>query len=210
MGDTNSVMSSQIAAVPKSTVALLWSFAFLSYLLRMNIAVSQQYMAKEFAFSDVQIGYIFTGFLIAYTLFQIPGGLLGDKFGPRIVLGICGSCWVVTTALMGLLPGRLWSGAAAALMTIVVLRFIHGIAEAPTYPVAMTAVSCWFPARQHALINALIFTGSTAGSAFAPPAVAHIMAALGWRATFYMTAILPLGSGCDLVVAHERSAAREL
>jgi ACS family glucarate transporter-like MFS transporter len=56
----------------------------------------------------------------------------------------------------------------------------------------MIAVADWFPIRQHAFVNALIFTGSTAGSAFAPPVVAHIMNALGWRATFYLTAILPL------------------
>ena len=175
-----------------SIVALLWAFAFLSYLLRMNITVAQQFIAKEFVFSDVEIGYIFSGFLIGYSIFQIPGGVLGDRFGPRLVLGCFGIWWAVTTVLTGFLPGRVWHAAGMVLAVLLALRFLHGIGEAATYPVAMTAVSNWFPARQHAFINALIFTGSTAGSAFAPPLVAHIMQALGWRAAFYLTAILPL------------------
>jgi MFS transporter, ACS family, glucarate transporter len=183
---------SDLLTTRKSVVALLWGFAFLSYLLRMNITVAQQYMARELVLTDVQIGAVFSAFLIGYSLFQIPGGVLGDKFGPRLVLGISGLWWVVTTALTGLLPGRLWPGIALALPVLLILRFLHGVGEAATYPVAMTAVADWFPVRQHAFVNALIFTGSTSGSAFAPPLVAHIMNALGWRATFYLTAILPL------------------
>jgi ACS family glucarate transporter-like MFS transporter len=74
----------------------------------------------------------------------------------------------------------------------VVVRFLHGVGEAPTYPVVMTAISDWIPPRQHAFVNSLIFTGSTLGAAFAPPLVAQIMAAFGWRATFYLTAIIPV------------------
>ncbi len=173
-------------------VLLLWSFAFLSYLLRMNITVAQQYIARDFQFTDTQIGSIFSAFLIGYSLFQIPGGVLGDKWGPRLVLGACGFWWAVTTALTGFLPGRLLSSTVAVLSAFIGIRFLLGIAQAPTYPVAMTAVSGWFPARQHALITSLIFTGSTLGSAFAPPAVAQLMTRFGWRTTFYLAAILPL------------------
>jgi MFS transporter, ACS family, glucarate transporter len=186
------VVTSQLRGSRGSIVALLWSFAFLSYLLRVNITVAQQYMAREFAFSDTQIGYIFSAFLIGYSLFQIPGGALGDKWGPRLVLGACGAWWVVTTSLTGLLPGRIWSGTGAILLLLIAIRFLHGVGQAATYPVAMTAVSNWFPARQHAFVNAVIFTGSTVGSAFAPPVVAQIMTAYGWRAAFYLTAALPL------------------
>jgi ACS family glucarate transporter-like MFS transporter len=66
------------------------------------------------------------------------------------------------------------------------------VGEASTYPVAMTAVAEWFPPLKHAFINSVIFTGSTSGAAFAPPLVAYIMNALGWRATFYCTAIPPV------------------
>jgi ACS family glucarate transporter-like MFS transporter len=176
----------------RGVIALLWAFAFLSYLLRINITVAQQLMARELSFSTQQVGYIFTAFLVGYTLFQVPAGVAGDRFGPRVVFTISGLCWAATTLLTGLAPGLLFTGAAFALGSLLVFRFLHGAFEAATYPVAMSAVSDWFPARQHALVTAIVFTGSTLGAAFAPPLVANIMNALGWRATFYLAAVLPV------------------
>jgi MFS transporter, ACS family, glucarate transporter len=176
----------------RGILSLLWAFAFLSYLLRINITVAQQLMARELSLSDIQVGYVFTAFLIGYTLFQVPAGVLGDRFGPRVVLTVSGLCWGATTLLTGLTPGLLVRGAAMALLALLVLRFLHGAFEAATYPVAMSAVSDWFPPRQHAFVNSVIFTGSTLGSAFAPPLVANIMNAVGWRPTFYLAAILPV------------------
>jgi ACS family glucarate transporter-like MFS transporter len=170
----------------------LWAFAFLSYLLRTNIAVAQQYMGRELSLSDIQIGYVFSAFLIGYTIFQLPAGVLGDKFGSRAVLTasalICGAATLCT----GLLPGLLLKGTFAAITSLLVVRFVLGLGQAATYPVAMRAVGDWFPASKHAFINSLIFTGSTLGAAFAPPLVAYIMSALGWRATFYWTGITPM------------------
>ena len=176
----------------KSILPLLWSFAFLSYLLRTNIAVAQQGMSRELGWSDVQIGYIFSAFLIGYTIFQVPAGMLGDRFGPRLILTISGLWWGITTLLSGLVPGFLIKGSALALAGLLALRFLHGVGEASTYPVAMTAVAEWFAPSRHAFINSVIFTGSTLGAAFAPPLVAHIMNALGWRGSFYCTAIPPV------------------
>jgi MFS transporter, ACS family, glucarate transporter len=170
----------------------LWAFAFLSYLLRTNIAVAQQYMGRELALSDIQIGYVFSAFLIGYTIFQLPAGVLGDKFGPRAVLTASAFICGVATLCTGLIPGLLLKGTFLAVGSLLVIRFVLGLGQAATYPVAMRAVGDWFPASKHAFINSLIFTGSTLGAAFAPPLVAYIMGALGWRATFYWTGVTPL------------------
>ena len=170
---------------------LLWCFAFLSYLLRTNITVAQQLMAHELHWNNTEIGYVFTAFLLGYTIFQVPAGVFGDRFGPRLVLTVSGVWWAITTLFSGLVPGLLISNSSLALVCLLALRFLHGIGEASTYPVAMTAVAEWFAPSQHAFINSVIFTGSTLGAAFAPPLVAHIMDAFGWRATFYSTAIPP-------------------
>lgn len=182
----------QSSSQRKSVIALLWAFAFLSYLLRMNITVAQQYIARDFSFSDAQIGLIFSAFLLGYSLFQIPGGVLGDRWGPRLVFGVCGFWWAVTTALTGFLPGQIGSSTVAVLFVFIAIRFLFGISQGATYPVIMTAVAGWFPARQHALITSLIITGSTLGSAFAPPLVAQLMIRFEWRTTFYLAALLPL------------------
>ncbi|MDQ2712534.1 MAG: MFS transporter, partial [Acidobacteriota bacterium] len=160
--------------------------------MRTNISVAQQFMARDLSFSNIQIGYVFSAFLIGYTIFQVPAGLLGDRFGPRIVLTISGVWWGVTTLLTGLLPGFAVKGTALTLGSLLLLRFLHGMGEAGTFPVAMTAVAEWFRPSEHALVNALIFTGSTLGAAFSPPLVAYIMNALGWRETFYFTALPPV------------------
>jgi ACS family glucarate transporter-like MFS transporter len=108
------------------------------------------------------------------------------------VLALSALWWGLTTFLTGFVPGTILKGTTAALGGLLLLRFLHGAGQATTYPVAMTAVAQWFPLSKHAFITSLIFTGSTAGSAFAPPLVANIMNALGWRATFYWTAALPI------------------
>jgi ACS family glucarate transporter-like MFS transporter len=169
----------------------LWGFAFLSYLLRTNISVAQQYMARELHWSDLQVGYVFAAFLTGYTIFQVPAGAFGDRYGARLVLAISGLSWAVTTLLTGLVPGLLIQTASLSLAAVLIIRFLHGVEEASTYPVAMTAVSDWYPPRDHAFVNAVIFTGSTLGAAFAPPLVAQIMNRLGWRPAFYFTALLP-------------------
>ncbi|MBV9675279.1 MAG: MFS transporter [Acidobacteriaceae bacterium] len=176
----------------KSILPLLWWFALLSYLLRTNIAVAQQGMSRELGWNDVQIGYVFSAFLIGYTIFQVPAGMLGDRYGPRLILTISGVWWGITTLLSGLAPGFLIKGSMLALVGLMAFRFLLGIGQASTYPVAMTAVAEWFAPSRHAFINSVIFTGSTLGAAFAPPLVAHMMNAFGWRGSFYCTAIPPI------------------
>ncbi len=185
-------MSAKLHSSSGGILPSLWAFAFLSYLLRTNIAVAQQYMARELSLNDVQIGYVFSAFLIGYTLCQVPAGILGDRFGPRAVLTLSALICGLATLCTGLVPGTLLSGPILALASLLAFRFLLGVGQAATYPVAMTAVADWFASSRHAFINSLIFTGSTLGAAFAPPLVAHIMSALGWRATFYVTGVLPL------------------
>ena len=118
------------------------------------------------------------------------------------------ACWETASAREWCSPFRAFSGqlrparrigsgisgksSAAALTALLVLRFLHGAAEASTYPVAMNAVAIWFRPTTHALVNSVIFTGSTLGSAFAPPFVASMMSRYGWRTTFYAASVLPV------------------
>ena len=69
-------MRSEAALARRGVVPLLWRFAFLSYVLRINITVAQRYTAREFTFTDVQVGHIFSAFLIGDALLQIRVGML--------------------------------------------------------------------------------------------------------------------------------------
>ena len=84
---------------PKATnvrwwiVGMLTLFSFVSYLQRINISVAAELMAPELHLSKVQMGQIFSSFLIGYAIFQIPGGLFADRFGTRITLGLSALLW---------------------------------------------------------------------------------------------------------------------
>lgn len=172
-------------------LAILVSFSLLSYLLRMNISVAQHLMVPELKLSDIQVGEIFSAFMLGYALFQVPGGVWGDKRGPRFVLTAVILSWGLLTVLTGLVPGLLVRGPAGAFISLLVLRFLLGVGEAPMYPVAARVVANWMPVQEHAFSNAVVIAGNTAGSALAPPLIAVLMQSYGWRFSFYLTGLFP-------------------
>jgi ACS family glucarate transporter-like MFS transporter len=178
-------------AVRRKILTTLGAFAFLSYMLRMNISVAQQYMVPELKLTDIQAGQVFSAFMLGYAIFQVPAGWLGDRFGPRRVLAAAAFIWGLTTLFTGLVPGRWITGTSAALLSLLIFRFFLGIGEAAMYPVAARAVAIWMPVREQAFSNALVMVGSCVGSAFTPPLIASVMQNMGWRATFYLTSLFP-------------------
>ena len=173
-------------------LVMLFGFSFLSYLLRMNISVAQQAMLPELGLSDIQIGAVFSAFMLGYSLLQVPAGILGDRFGPRPVLAVAALGWGILSILTGIVPGKFVRGALAAFVSLLILRFLLGTAQAATYPVAARAVANWIPESKHAFSNAVVIVGATVGSAVTGPLIAYVMQRLGWRATFYLTGLFPL------------------
>ena len=170
---------------------MLFCFSFLSYLLRMNISVAQHAMVPELGLSDIQIGAVFSAFMLGYCLLQVPAGICGDRFGPRPVLACAALAWAFLTLLSGVIPGKLVKGAFPAFVSLLILRFLFGAAEAATYPVAGRAIANWMPEHKHAFSTAVVIEGAPVGSAVTAPLIAYLMQALGWRATFYVSALLP-------------------
>ena len=175
-------------AVRWRIVALLAAFSLISYALRTNISIAAALMRADLHLSQIQIGYVFSAFLIGYAVFQAPAGALGDRFGPRVVLTVAAAIWGVTTVMTGALPGMV-GGAVGTLAVLLAVRFLLGVAEAATYPVAMSAVSVWMPPSERAFANSLVVAGMALGSAFIPPVMARVMGASGWRMAFYVTSI---------------------
>lgn len=169
-------------------VTLLTSFSFLSYLQRMNISVAAKFMRPELGLSQSAMGEIFSAFMIGYALFQIPAGIAGDRWGPRAVLSAAALIWGITTVLTGLLPGLIGT-TAGALTTLLVFRFLLGAAESATYPVAASAIGQWLDPSRRGLANSIVVSGLSIGSAVTPPLIAWLMLRIGWRASFYVTAI---------------------
>src|SRR5436190_24215380 len=89
-------------------ILLLISLMYLiTYLDRVNISTTAPVISKEFGFDKVTMGAIFSAFVWAYAMFQVPGGWLGDRFGPRRILTIIGSYWSVMTAATAMASGAM-------------------------------------------------------------------------------------------------------
>lgn len=174
-------------------LALLTGFSLVSYMLRTNITVAAQFMKPELGLDDVQMGRIFSAFMLGYAIFQIPAGVLGDRRGARVVLAGAATIWGVTTVLTGLVPGLLVGKGVAAFVSLLILRFTLGVAEAATYPVAAQAVANWMPLSKRTFANAVVIAGASLGIIAASPLVAWMMVSYGWRATFFVTAALGFG-----------------
>lgn len=168
-------------------VGLLACFSLMSYVLRMNISIASKLMMPEFGLTQVQIGQIFGSFMLGYALFQVPAGILGDRWGPRRVLALAALWWGITTMLTAFVPGLLTRSTIGAFAALIATRFFLGVGEAATYPVAMRAIANWIPASGRALTNAIVIAGATVGSAATPPLIAWLMIRHGWKSSFYIT-----------------------
>jgi sugar phosphate permease len=159
-------------------ILLLISLMYLiTYLDRVNIATAAPVIRKEFGFDNVTMGVIFSAFVWAYALFQVPGGWLGDRFGPRSMLTIIVTYWSVMTAA---------TAAATGAVSFVIVRFLFGIGEAGAFPVATRAMQLWYSPRERGFVQGITHSASRLGAAIAPPIVVAIMTAFGWREVFYI------------------------
>ena len=159
--------------------------------MRQNIHVAGEFMMPELGISEIQMGWIYAAFIWGYALCQLPGGILGKRFGPRLALASVGLIWIVTTALTGWLPGHIFTTGSGIIASLLIVRFLVGVAHAPIYPIQAAVVERWFPVGHWALPNAVSSTGLTLGAAVAQPLVAVVMVYWGWRVSFYL--FIPLG-----------------
>ena len=175
-----------------SIVALLVGFSLVSYVDRINISVASALMMPDLGLTQIEMGRIFSAFLLGYALLQIPIGMLADRIGPARILGVLGWLWALLTVLTGYLPGSALAVAVSPLLLLVVLRFTLGLTIAGIYPLCARTVTNWMPVAERAFAYSFVIAGVSIGSAVTPPAVAWLSTALGWRASFYLAAVPPV------------------
>ncbi len=159
-------------------ILVLISLMYLiTYLDRVNISTAAPVISKEFGFDKITMGVIFSAFVWAYAMFQVPGGWLGDRFGARNVLTIIVGYWSAMTAATAVASGA---------TSFMVLRFLFGIGEAGAFPVATPAMQLWYPPHERGFVQGITYSASRLGAAIAPPIVVLIMTGLGWRSVFYI------------------------
>ncbi len=169
-------------------VAMLFVISAIAFLDRTNISVAGVQMRQEYAIDQIHLGWIFSAFLIGYAAFQVPAGWLAARIGPRRLLTFALIWWgVFSVATAWVQPGG-----AHAITLLILVRFGLGIGEAAVYPSGNQFVSRWVPAQERGRANGLIFAGVGAGSGLTPPLISAVIAYGGWRASFYVCAVIGL------------------
>lgn len=191
ISEASAAVRPERSAVRYRIMALLVVLSFVNYLLRNNLSVAQPSIQAEFQFSNEDFGWILFGFNLGYTALQIPGGIFGDRLGPRLSLMLIAIAWGALTVFTGLAPSLVVASGGAALWSLAVVRFLLGAANAPLFPVIAGTFANWFPVASWALPNAVTNVGIVLAQAALGPLIAFLIDLFGWRASFYFLA--PIG-----------------
>lgn len=146
------------------------TLAIITYVDRVCISQAAPTMQEDLGLTKIQMGYAFTAFGWAYALFEIPGGWLGDRIGPRKVLMRVVGMWSIFTVATGW-AWNLWS--------LVVSRFFFGMGEAGCFPNITKAFANWFPASERVKAQGVLWLSARWGGAFTPLIVGWMLASGG-------------------------------
>jgi len=153
----------------------------ITYIDRVCISVAGPRIQEDLHVDPARWGWVTAMFALAYCLFEIPTGALGDRIGARRVLTRIVLWWSAFTSLTGMV-----SNYALLLLT----RFAFGAGEAGAFPNASIVVSRWYPPSQRARMPGVLLMASQIGGAIAPLLVVPIQIRYGWRASFFVFAAL--------------------
>ncbi|GHU05755.1 MFS transporter [Betaproteobacteria bacterium] len=178
---TANVHNTQIASQEKTwkvrygILLLIWMGWLFSFLDRMVMSVSLPFIGKDLNIDTTQQGLIISAFFIGYAAFQIPGGFLADKFGPRKVMAIAITWWSIFTSLTGL---------ALTLPLMMAVRFLFGVGEGCFPSASWKTIATYFPSRERGRATAIQSSVNTLGPALAAVVAASVIGLFGWKAVF--------------------------
>src|SRR5690348_7474315 len=149
------------------------TLAMVTYLDRACIGAMRNTIQAEFGLDDAQFGWIFTSFILAYALFEIPTAHWADRVGAKRVLTRIVAVWSVFT----MLTATAWNYAS-----MLVMRFLFGAGEAGAFPCVARVLSRWMPLRERGTAKGIFFAGAYASAALTTFAVTALLPFMSWRA----------------------------
>jgi ACS family hexuronate transporter-like MFS transporter len=160
--------------------ALLFTMILLNYLDRVVLSLVSPVMRAELDLSQMQYAQAVNSFLVAYGFMYLGSGLILDRIGPRKGLALFVASWSVVCALHGTISG---------FASLVVWRFLLGVAEPGGWTGAVKTISRHYTAAQRGLASSIFTTGSGIGQIIAPPLVVFVSLHYGWRSAFLIAGI---------------------
>jgi MFS transporter, ACS family, glucarate transporter len=160
------------------------TLAIIQYVDRVCISKAMPFIQRDLHFTNVQAGYVFGAFTLAYALFEIPAGWLGDKLGPRKMLLRVVVWWSVFTAA---------TARAGSVAGMVAVRFLFGAGEAGCFPNITKAFTTWLPPGERVRAQGVLWLAARWGGAATPLLVVMVLHWLGsWRRAFEVFGALGL------------------
>jgi ACS family glucarate transporter-like MFS transporter len=157
------------------------TLAVITYVDRVGISVATPFIRQDLGLTTIQMGWALAAFGWAYALFEIPGGWLGDRIGPRRVLMRIVIWWSLFTAATG------WTWNASSL---VVTRMLFGAGEAGAFPNLTRIFTTWLPVKERERAQAILWLATRISGAFTPLLVASLISAISWRRTFEIFGVI--------------------
>jgi ACS family D-galactonate transporter-like MFS transporter len=164
-------------------LALISAGTFINYLDRAVLGVAAPALTKELGLSAAVMGVVFSAFSWTYAAAQIPGGILLDQFGTRVIYFLSVSLWSAFTLLQGFVSG---------VISLMSCRLGLGVAEAPCFPANSRVLSAWFPQHERARANSVYAVAQYFGLAFMSPLLFWIVSQFGWRSLFILAGVAGL------------------
>jgi MFS family permease len=168
---------------PTIVLALLCAMYFLYFVDRVSISTAAPLIKADLKISNTQLGLAFSAFAIPYALFQLIGGWIGDRLGPRLTLAICCALVGISTALTGGITG---------IASLILLRLALGFGEGAGFPTATRAMASWTPQGNWGFAQGIVHSFARIGNAVTPPIMAGLLLFSPWRGTFVMLGTVSL------------------
>ncbi len=160
--------------------ALLFTASIINYVDRQALSIVAPVLTKELHLSPIQYANILQVFLYAYTVMYIVSGILVDRWGTRVALGVFMAWWSLSNMLHAF---------ARSAFQLGFFRLLLGIGEPGNFMAAAKAASEWYPPKERAFINGLVNAGASVGAIIAAPFVVWLYLNFGWRAAFVITGV---------------------
>ena len=158
-----------------TVLSVLFTTWLVMFMDRMMMSVAIPYIAIDFNLSPLAMGGVMSAFFAGYTIAQIPGGMLGDRFGIRWVAAIAVAWWSVFASATGLV---------SSVLQMLVVRTVVGLGEGLFPGCSFKGISMWFPPRERATANAVMLASNSVGPAITPLFAVALMLVWGWRVVY--------------------------
>ncbi|MGA7325021.1 MAG: MFS transporter [Rhodomicrobium sp.] len=157
----------------------------INYLDRSTISIANLEIRKEFHISAAEFGALQSAWSLSFAFTQIPVGLLIDRVGPGVLLGVSMILWSIAVAA---------GGFASNYTQLFIARAILGVTESPAYPTAVRVTSDWFKVGDRGTPSGVFNMGANIGTAIGPPLLTALMLLFGWRDMFILMGVVGIGA----------------